>query len=166
MDIRKLNEKLQQLLEMTLKDEPYFGMADSIQDAYIKLQEKKKGCYGVPEKLRILKYVTDEDIQLGYADQDLKDFKCELQYPIKLSWGESDKIQNGLFKGGHGTKHAQEGHSSFKEAISKLTEILKRNVAVLDKRQKHENYIIDTTKYRFAFGLKDGFAILITGMRK
>ena len=61
MDFKKVNEKLQKLLElfqineMTIKDQPCFGEADNIMDAVEKLKTLRRGSFIIPDKLRIKK---------------------------------------------------------------------------------------------------------------
>ena len=175
MDFKKVNEKLQKLLElfqineMTIKDQPCFGEADNIMDAVEKLKTLRRGSFIIPDKLRIKKEITQEDIDYGYASQIHKGYVVEIKYPMKMVYGETDIYKQGQQKTGHGITHATKGHENkFIKALKALPQILLENVAVLDTRKNNfnNNYVIKTNRFIYAFALKDGYAILITGLEK
>ena len=63
--------------------------------------------------------------------------------------------------------HGKQKHSSFKEALSNLSDNLKRNTAKYDKRKSNVNgnYIISLSKYSYTFAIKNVYAILVTAYK-
>ena len=166
-DFKQLTEQLKQILiEMTLRDQPCYGNIDSIEKAITELKKLKSGCFIVPDTIKIEKIVDKNDINWGITDPVYEGIKQILKYPIKISWGEKDIFKQGKGKGGHGIKHAMDGHGEkFSTAIEKLPNILLRNTAKIDKRT-YDNYVIETNRFKYVFGLKNGYAILITALEK